>query len=92
MKKYFIILLIALVGITAFKSKNEDLKQIFLKINQDVLNNGKAYETLGDATSTIGHRLTGSNNGKKQKNMLTICLKIWVQPNPIFTVCSWVLV
>ena len=65
MKKYFIILLIALVGITAFKSKNEDLKQIFLKINQDVLNNGKAYETLGDATSTIGHRLTGSNNGKK---------------------------
>ncbi|MCP9769219.1 M28 family peptidase [Lacihabitans sp. LS3-19] len=65
MKKKFIILLISLVGITAFKSKNGDLKEVFMKINQDVLNNGKAYETLGNATSTIGHRLTGSNNGKK---------------------------
>ncbi|RYZ36457.1 MAG: M28 family peptidase, partial [Sphingobacteriales bacterium] len=30
-----------------------------------VLSNSKAYSTLGDATSTIGHRLTGSENGKK---------------------------
>ena len=37
----------------------------FQKINQEILQNGKAYETLGEATSSIGHRLTGSPNGTK---------------------------
>jgi hypothetical protein len=75
MKKYFLILLIILAGITAFKSKNEDLKQMFMKINEDVLRNGKAYLTLGEATSTIGHRLTGSNNGKKAEEYAYNLLK-----------------
>jgi len=32
-------------------------------LNQEVLNHSQAYATLKEATSTIGHRLTGSSNG-----------------------------
>ena len=39
--------------------------ETFKRINAEVLENAKAYSTLGEATSTIGHRLTGSENGKK---------------------------
>lgn len=45
--------------------KKEDLQATFQKINAEVLANSKAYQTLGEATSTIGHRLTGSENGAK---------------------------
>ena len=38
---------------------------MFSKINSEVSQNSKAYSTLKEATSTIGHRLTGSENGKK---------------------------
>ena len=65
MKNYCLVFLFLTVGLTAFTIKDSELKTIFSKINQDVLNNGKVYETLGDATSSIGHRLTGSPNGKK---------------------------
>lgn len=43
----------------------EDNSETFSRINTEVLQNSKAYATLGEATSTIGHRLTGSENGKK---------------------------
>ena len=46
-------------------SKKESLNETFIRINQEVLQNSKAYSTLKEATSTIGHRLTGSENGKK---------------------------
>ncbi len=45
--------------------KKETLHDTFVRINQEVLQNSKAYATLGEATSTIGHRLTGSTNGHK---------------------------
>jgi Iap family predicted aminopeptidase len=45
--------------------KNESNPETFARINAEVLQNSKAYATLGEATSTIGHRLTGSENGKK---------------------------
>lgn len=45
-------------------TKRDGLLEVFQKINEDVSANGRAYETLGDATQTIGHRLTGSPNGK----------------------------
>lgn len=45
--------------------KNETNPETFARINAEVLQNSKAYATLGEATSTIGHRLTGSENGKK---------------------------
>lgn len=56
--------LIAAVSITACK-KEETRLETFQRINQEVLTNSKAYATLGEATSTIGHRLTGSENGAK---------------------------
>lgn len=45
--------------------KKESLSETFQRINNEVLQNSKAYATLGEATSTIGHRLTGSENGHK---------------------------
>ncbi|CAN5301298.1 M28 family peptidase [soil metagenome] len=45
--------------------KKETLHDTFTRINQEVLQNSKAYSTLKEATSTIGHRLTGSENGHK---------------------------
>jgi carboxypeptidase Q len=56
--------LLAAVIITACK-KPETRLETFQRINQEVLKNAKAYATLGEATSTIGHRLTGSENGAK---------------------------
>ena len=43
----------------------EDWKDIFKKIKAEVETNSKAYSSLGDACKTIGHRLTGSEKGKK---------------------------
>lgn len=53
-----------LIAFFAFRGDDEFVPA-FQKINDDVLRNSRAYETLGDATSTIGHRLTGSPNGAK---------------------------
>ncbi|HLO46760.1 MAG TPA: M20/M25/M40 family metallo-hydrolase [Leadbetterella sp.] len=92
MKNYFFGILILLTGISAFKAKETDLKDIFTRINQDVLQNGKVYETLGEATSTIGHRLTGSTNGKKAEEYAYNLLKKYgfsnTQYQP-FVVESW---
>lgn len=53
----------------------ENLEDVFKRIKEEVENNSKAYTTLGDACAKIGHRLTGSPQGKKQKSMSTKCLK-----------------
>ena len=45
--------------------KKETRQETFGRINAEVLQNSKAYATLGEATSLIGHRLTGSDNGHK---------------------------
>ena len=42
-----------------------ELRQVFEKIDADVTANCKAYQRLETATVDIGHRLTGSENGKK---------------------------
>jgi carboxypeptidase Q len=39
--------------------------EVFEQINEEVLKNSKAYESLEEITKKIGHRLTGSENGKK---------------------------
>lgn len=63
MKKHsvFFIAIVLLIAACATESQPET----FSRINSEVLQNSKAYATLGEATSTIGHRLTGSENGKK---------------------------
>ncbi|MEJ0031974.1 MAG: M28 family peptidase [Bacteroidota bacterium] len=46
-------------------SKKESRLETFKRINSEVKQNSKAYSALQEATSTIGHRLTGSANGAK---------------------------
>jgi carboxypeptidase Q len=45
--------------------QKETLDQTFHRIDEEVKQNSKAYSTLQEATSSIGHRLTGSENGRK---------------------------
>lgn len=61
MKKLIIFSIILISGCT----KPETLQETFARIDQEVKQNAKAYATLQEATSTIGHRLTGSENGHK---------------------------
>lgn len=61
MKKLIIFSIILVCGCT----KPETLQETFTRIDQEVKQNAKAYATLQEATSTIGHRLTGSENGHK---------------------------
>ena len=66
MNRSFYLTLILLVTLTIWScapEKKETLTETFQRINSEVLQNSKAYATLGEATSTIGHRLTGSENG-----------------------------
>lgn len=64
----------------------------FEKIDKEVSKNAKAYQTLEDATKKIGHRLTGSENGKKAEQYAFDLLKSYgyadVQFQP-FTAESW---
>jgi carboxypeptidase Q len=63
--KYFIIVPVGLYTLTSMVPAKDDLESVFQKINNEVLQNSRAYETLSEACSTIGHRLTGSKNGQK---------------------------
>lgn len=62
MKKHLILFSIVLISSC---TKPETLQETFTRIDQEVKQNAKAYATLQEATSTIGHRLTGSDNGHK---------------------------
>jgi carboxypeptidase Q len=66
MRKLYTNTILSLLTASLFAScKTETRQEVFTRINTEVLQNSKAYATLGEATSTIGHRLTGSENGKK---------------------------
>jgi Zn-dependent M28 family amino/carboxypeptidase len=66
MKKLYLFIFTSIIFVlTAYQEAEEDPDLIFRKINEEVLNNSKAYPTLEQATSTIGHRLTGSENGSR---------------------------
>src|SRR5688572_20287398 len=60
----FILFLLVLAATTACEKK-ETLNETFVRIDSEIKQNSKAYATLEEATSTIGHRLTGSENGHK---------------------------
>ncbi|MFM7357606.1 MAG: M28 family peptidase [Sediminibacterium sp.] len=64
----------------------------FEKINREVQQNSQAYSKLKEATEKIGHRLTGSSNGKKAEEYVANVLKSWgctnVRFQP-FSVESW---
>lgn len=46
-----------------------DLLSDFKRINEAVLKHSEAYQRLQQATATIGHRLTGTENGKKAEEL-----------------------
>ncbi|MEO6134599.1 MAG: hypothetical protein ABIP35_05570, partial [Ginsengibacter sp.] len=60
---------------TAIAQVDPAWKSVFEKINTEVQTNSKAYQTLGDAIEKIGHRLTGSPNGKKAEEYAFNLLK-----------------
>jgi carboxypeptidase Q len=64
-KPYSLIFFCCIFLLTAYHIAEEEYEHVFRKINEEVLNHSKAYLTLQQATTTIGHRLTGSSNGKK---------------------------
>ncbi len=63
--KYLIVIPVGIYTLTASIPAKDELIDVFQKINSEVTTNSKAYETLAEACSKIGHRLTGSKNGKK---------------------------
>lgn len=79
-------------SLSAVAQENPEWQAIFQSINTEVQTNSKAYSTLGDATKTIGHRLTGSKNGKKAEKFAFDLLKSYgfkdVRYQP-FAVESW---
>ncbi|MBP7555496.1 MAG: M28 family peptidase [Chitinophagaceae bacterium] len=81
------------LGISSLHAQtNPAWESIFQRINTEVQANSKVYSTLQDATSTIGHRLTGSANGAKAEAYAYNLLKSYgftdVKYQP-FEVESW---
>ncbi len=85
-------LLLTVTTAILFSQSKPEWKTIFAKINKEVQNNSKAYSSLKTATETIGHRLTGSANGKKAEEFAYNLLKSYgfknVRYQP-FEVESW---
>lgn len=66
MKKLFYPALACVLALAVISCDNKESRNdTFKRINTEVSQNSKAYSTLEEATSTIGHRLTGSANGAK---------------------------
>jgi carboxypeptidase Q len=61
----FVLLTGVIISFTGFSPTDKKLEKAFSRFDTEVRKNSKAYQTLGDATKTIGHRLTGSANGEK---------------------------
>ena len=76
--------IILLTTVFAFTVKNDPLLPVFERINADVMQNGRAYASLEEATETIGHRLTGSTNGKKAEEYALNLLKSYGYANTRF--------
>lgn len=92
MIKYCISIFCFILGVEfSFAQQNPHWDTIFAKINQEVQSNSKAYSTLKDASEKIGHRLTGSENGKKAEKYAFDLLRSYgfqVKYQP-FEVESW---
>lgn len=72
---------LCLIGLNVLAQ--DDFNAVFSKINKEVELNSKAYSSLKDATTTIGHRLTGSANGAKAEAYAYNLLKSYVVRYPI---------
>ncbi len=65
MKKIAFLCFAALAICSCKQEKTETTAELFARIDTEIKANSKAYSSLKEATSTIGHRLTGSTNGSK---------------------------
>ena len=94
MKKTLLIVLAGgtLAVIAAFTSSPTSWEKEFLRIDTEVRQNSRAYSTLKDATQKIGHRLTGSTQGRDAEDYTYKLLKSYgfsdVKYQP-FEVESW---
>lgn len=59
------IFLITSFGFSPSLGGEESLESVFKRIKDEVDQNSLAYSSLGTACKTVGHRLTGSEKGKK---------------------------
>ncbi len=66
------------------KPEYPKLDEAFPLIDQEVLNNSRAYPLLEQATTDIGHRLTGTANGAKAEQFTYALLKEWQLENVHF--------
>ena len=60
---------------TASYLAGPSLNTVFARINEEVEQHSRAYETLAEASQRIGHRLTGSPNGAKAEEYAFNLLK-----------------
>ena len=57
--------LLLIVALSSCNSTSENSIDFLSKLDKEIQTNSQAYATLEQATTTIGHRLTGSENGAK---------------------------
>ena len=76
-KKIAVFLLVSggFLLVSTIAGRGPSLEKVFLRINQEVQQNSRAYETLAEASATIGHRLTGSPNGARAEEYAFRLLK-----------------
>lgn len=74
-KSMGVLALFCLLSNGVFSQEKAEWATVFGRINTEVLANSKAYSSLKTATETIGHRLTGSENGKKAEDFAFNLLK-----------------
>jgi carboxypeptidase Q len=90
--KYLLVVPVGAFLISASTPVQDELDSVFEKINTEVNAHSRAYETLAEACKKIGHRLTGSNNGKKAEEYAFNLLNSYgfkdVKYNP-FQVEAW---
>jgi hypothetical protein len=85
------IYLICLLLSFQFAVAQEGLKTTFQRIYEDISTNSEAYDRLKYSTENLGHRLTGSENGKKAEEYAYNLLESYgyaVSYQP-FTTESW---
>ncbi|WKK80975.2 M20/M25/M40 family metallo-hydrolase [Marivirga arenosa] len=66
---------LVLIAFTSCQKNQKEEENVLASINNEVKQNSKAYSNLQTITSEIGHRLTGSENGKEAEQYTYDLLK-----------------
>ncbi|KAA6440276.1 M20/M25/M40 family metallo-hydrolase [Dyadobacter flavalbus] len=73
-----------IVLFAGFRVSDKNWEKQFSRIDNEVRKNSKAYATLGEATKSIGHRLTGSVNGEHAEDYAFKLLKSYGFKDVVF--------